>query len=175
MEKHSVRAMTRGAEANCSYCSGIFTINSTGHRYCSTDCAIRARYLHTFGEQPDPAIGLKYVDKAVQKLYNARSRGLDYDLTATFIQDTLEKPCHYCAGMAVVLERYDNDVGYLMTNVVPSCVPCNNLKNVLHGDNFIRYRRFMREGVIPCVIVGDGTIVDISTNTTYVKKAAGIE
>lgn len=64
---------------------------------------------------------------------NAKVRGIAWELTFSqwfdLIKDSI---CSYCKGslptMGVGLDRVDNNLGYLPSNVVPCCQACNHLK-----------------------------------------------
>ena len=56
-----------------------------------------------------------------------KRKGRENDLTIEFILDTLSKPCSYCEvpDGRMSLDRIDNSIGHLQTNVVSSCARCN--------------------------------------------------
>lgn len=47
---------------------------------------------------------------------------LSYDEYRTLV---LSKLCHYCGDKATGLDRLNNSIGYIRSNVVPSCAECN--------------------------------------------------
>lgn len=93
----------------------------------------------------------------------ARSKGLQFDLTAEQFKTLLYSDCHYCGLPAAMgaqtgmrdmhgksrsngIDRVDNLLGYTAGNAVPCCISCNNLKadNPLAG--FVAYIRRAYEG-----------------------------
>lgn len=58
----------------------------------------------------------------------AINRGMECDLDLYILSILLSKKCIYCGNDATGLDRKDNEVGYTVNNVVPSCHRCNGLK-----------------------------------------------
>jgi hypothetical protein len=56
-----------------------------------------------------------------------RRRGLENNLDLDFVREILSKNCSYCGESEIrrTMDRMDNKVGHLKTNIVPSCVRCN--------------------------------------------------
>lgn len=56
-----------------------------------------------------------------------RKKNLDNDLDREFIERALEKPCHYCGAEEgqMTVDRVDNSIGHLKSNVVTACYRCN--------------------------------------------------
>ena len=59
-----------------------------------------------------------------------RRRGRENDLTADFIRERISGGCAYCLETEgrMTLDRIDNDIGHLQSNVIPSCVRCNYIR-----------------------------------------------
>jgi hypothetical protein len=87
----------------------------------------------------------------LQAKRHARSRGLVWELSFTFVDSAVRKPCDYCgdpAGNIKInrhnpegfryngLDRVDSSLGYLETNVVPCCWRCNYAKGDMPLDEF---------------------------------------
>lgn len=71
------------------------------------------------------------------KLYKSykktdKKKGRDFNLTLSFIEESLNKPCVYCGFPATGLDRLNNAIGHIEENCVPCCVECN----VGRMDNF---------------------------------------
>jgi hypothetical protein len=79
-----------------------------------------------------------------QVKYNAKYRGLDFELSKEFFKWISKQPCHYCGvepyqvhkqkrsnGSFVFngIDRVDNNIGYIESNCVPCCGRCNYMKN----------------------------------------------
>lgn len=59
-----------------------------------------------------------------------KRKGRENNLTRDFIRSEIAKPCAYCGRNygRMTLDRIDNNVGHLVTNVVPCCLRCNYIK-----------------------------------------------
>lgn len=62
----------------------------------------------------------------------ARS-GETWDISLEVFEALLSQPCHYCGGQlnptGCGLDRRDNIIGYIESNVMPCCKQCNVVKN----------------------------------------------
>lgn len=61
----------------------------------------------------------------------------EFDLTLEFYSDLMKLGCYYCKTDLIdvsgfCLDRIDNNLGYLKTNVLPCCKQCNYLR----GNSF---------------------------------------
>jgi hypothetical protein len=56
-----------------------------------------------------------------------RKSGRDNDLDLPFVERTIAKPCEYCGetDIRISLDRVDNRIGHLRSNVVACCIRCN--------------------------------------------------
>lgn len=71
---------------------------------------------------------------------NAKRRGITFDLTQKQFLSLWEQPCAYCGGEVhkIGIDRVNNSVGYIISNVVSCCPQCNRLKGKLSRDKFLR-------------------------------------
>lgn len=83
---------------------------------------------------------------------SARARRLEWNLDDAFVRSLLAAPCHWCGDVRVNkfggnfrfngklgyngLDRLDSSKGYIATNVVPCCGPCNRMKGTQSTDDF---------------------------------------
>jgi len=70
---------------------------------------------------------------------SAKSKGTEFKLTFGQFVEYWNKPCHYC-GLEIKeigLDRVNNKIGYLFSNIVPCCEWCNKTKRHLDVDEFI--------------------------------------
>lgn len=83
----------------------------------------------------------------------AKRIGVDFSLSKDEMIRIFQSDCYYCgrkpcgrlkevhhgSGDYIYngIDRYDNDVGYIIGNVVPCCKYCNSIKRDVHGDLFI--------------------------------------
>jgi hypothetical protein len=60
-----------------------------------------------------------------------KKKGRENDLDLEFVKTMLVLPCHYCGRHTqfMTLDRIDNSVGHIRTNVVTSCRRCNQTRN----------------------------------------------
>ena len=80
----------------------------------------------------------------------AAKRGLDWGLSEEEFMFFLKQNCHYCgrapfqyraygkkAGAYYMgIDRVENDVGYIMGNLVPCCKVCNSAKRCMSQEDF---------------------------------------
>lgn len=60
---------------------------------------------------------------------SAKRRNLPFSLTYDEYKRIISQPCFYCGSLGVRgLDRRRNDFGYVLSNVVSSCWPCNLMK-----------------------------------------------
>lgn len=62
-----------------------------------------------------------------------------------------QKPCYYCTGsiQTIGLDRLDNDLGYLLNNIVSCCYECNKMKRTMSHDGFIELCRLIGRRPVP--------------------------
>lgn len=59
-----------------------------------------------------------------------KRKGRNNDLTREFIAEMITRPCLYCGAtdLRMTLDRIDNALGHLQSNVNPCCFRCNNIR-----------------------------------------------
>jgi len=80
----------------------------------------------------------------------ARNRNQEFKLNRNEVKKLIESNCYYCGsepkntliqhGRKIKyqgIDRLDNSLGYIPTNVVPCCIVCNKMKKVLNYNEFI--------------------------------------
>lgn len=69
------------------------------------------------------------------------------DLTTRFVEELLSKPCSYCGEEEgrMSLDRIDNSIGHLQSNVVTSCLRCNYVRRDMPSEAWALVARGMRE------------------------------
>lgn len=71
---------------------------------------------------------------------DAKRRKLEFSVSNEFLHSLWLKGCSYCGKNLLVekgvsVDRLDNSIGYIETNVVPCCGICNSIKsNILTYD-----------------------------------------
>lgn len=87
-------------------------------------------------------------DLKLKQIKNACDRvKREFKLSDEFAMRLFEQPCFYCGESPETsskcklsgIDRVDNDVTYIETNVVPCCPTCNYMKKAIKVDNFIAY------------------------------------
>lgn len=76
-----------------------------------------------------------------------KRRGLKCDLDRDFIEQLISKGCMYCGsdvGM-MTLDRVDNSIGHVRTNVNPSCFRCNHLRRDMPYQAWLIVAKGMKE------------------------------
>jgi hypothetical protein len=58
-------------------------------------------------------------------------KGREFDLDMEFVKDMISNPCTYCGRSTkfMGLDRIDNSIGHVKTNVNPCCRRCNLIRN----------------------------------------------
>ncbi len=81
--------------------------------------------------------------------YSARSRGFVFELTEKDTKEYMFSPCYWClrapyrgttrSGHIVFngIDRLDSHVGYTLSNTVPCCWTCNDMKGTLGVEDFL--------------------------------------
>jgi hypothetical protein len=111
----------------CRLCDG----KGRGARYKKTPKSlerksrIREKILVKRG---DPGFADKWI--LTDSKQNDKRKGRQNDLTREFIRSELSKGCSYCgdAQCRMTLDRIDNSIGHLQSNVVPACLRCNYIR-----------------------------------------------
>ena len=82
---------------------------------------------------------------------SARVRNIEWKLTIQQWRTlVLDQKCHYCFGslpeIGIALDRKDNDIGYLIGNVVPCCSECNSIKGYrLSYDEMLAVSKLLKK------------------------------
>lgn len=70
--------------------------------------------------------------------YKAKERGLTFRLTLEEFEALVSQRCRYCGAYEILgLDRVDNRLGYLPSNVVPCCSECNFMKRTMDKHRFL--------------------------------------
>ena len=85
---------------------------------------------------------------------HAKGRGYEWSLTREQVQGLIEQDCHYCGSppsniktvkntieplLYSGIDRMDNDVGYVDSNVVACCAICNRAKLDMPYSDYINW------------------------------------
>jgi hypothetical protein len=109
---------------------------------------------------PDPQSWVKSRRSLFAKLQRrTKARGLIWELTEDQFSYLTQGSCHYCGiresssyatGSCLPykyngIDRVDNKIGYVITNVVPCCGMCNMLKSTFGATEFIEQAQRIAE------------------------------
>lgn len=76
----------------------------------------------------DPKYFAKFLLKGSKDSDNRLGRVNDF--SEEFVESLISQPCCYCGDITLkmTLDRIDNSIGHLQSNVVPACIRCNYLR-----------------------------------------------
>lgn len=59
-----------------------------------------------------------------------KKHGREFNLTIERIRELIENTCQYCGEnkLQMTLDRIDNSIGHIESNVVPACIRCNLIR-----------------------------------------------
>jgi len=123
---------------NCKEEKSILKFHKNGKRDRHKICAIcRNEKRKTWDKS------WKKKPKRVYSEYkrSANKRNLIFQISEKEFLDFEDSFCNYCGvGLDQIrLDRVDNNMGYITTNVVPCCSTCNFLKHTLGKKEFLEH------------------------------------
>jgi hypothetical protein len=76
-----------------------------------------------------------------------RKRSWTSDLTLELVEQLLTLPCSYCGDSKgrMTLDRVDNSIGHLASNLVPACLRCNYVRRDMPYQAWLIVARGMKE------------------------------
>ena len=76
-----------------------------------------------------------------------RRKGFDNDLDNDFVLNEILKPCVYCGEniKSRSLDRVDNNIGHLKSNVVTACFMCNFIRRDMPIDAWLKIAPSVRD------------------------------
>lgn len=82
-------------------------------------------------------------NRLTDSIRTANRRGLTWDISLEQFEALTKQQCHYCNNKLpetkTGLDRKDSDLGYIVSNVVPCCRYCNQVKsNLFSYDEFLK-------------------------------------
>lgn len=150
----------------CSYCQTIFTsaivqIKPKTGRLLGKDhcgCQSKSRRATRVGVSPSNKLDdrTRTITGTFQSYRSsAESRGLEFELTQSDMEDIIFQSCYYCglpptkqrvlgqgqwSRMGVPsngIDRVDSSLGYTLSNVLPCCTDCNYFKVDRSNEDFL--------------------------------------
>lgn len=141
------KALFKCPSCNKNWAVRFDNIKNRGQKKCMS-CASKEKFKAHYGNP-----NRRKIDPEFESLHNeavrsikksAHQRSIPFALSKTFIIATISKPCEYC-GISESqerknrlftfkhngLDRVNNDLGYIESNVVSCCITCNKGKSSL--------------------------------------------
>ena len=137
--------------------ASTYLLNKKGVR----SCGCLHQETHKRGSQSPRAIehGLAAFNSVYsQYKYGAKKRGYSFELSKNEFREITQKECFYCGDEKTCcrgesgkkynfngsfsfngIDRVDSSLGYTLANSVPCCITCNEMKNNLSLQEFIKH------------------------------------
>lgn len=120
----------------CSKCEQVLELNRENFPYANNSYYKICRNCSNI-KRIAPRINIPEIKAEIQPpqkiIYQSRSsdlkKGLVFDLSKEFVENSLEKACTYCGFPSTGLDRIDNTKGHSEDNCVPCCKECNVSRN----------------------------------------------
>ena len=120
----------------CSSCTALKPLsefqrckqNKDGYRGRCKNCIAVVDGEARKQSRKDPAFRAKWICEDSKR---DKKKGRQNDLSVDFVEGLIASGCAYCGDthLQMTLDRIDNALGHLRTNVVPSCIRCNLLRS----------------------------------------------
>lgn len=137
-------------------CGNTFSIKHTSKLKNDGKFRCRDCYVLRDSESFSPEWGYRL---AMKRIKNDASRaGRVFEITLDEFKEISQQDCHYCGSapsnvltyksnagtftrtfVYTGMDRMDNKVGYVRTNVVPCCIICNRAKNSMGYEEFMAW------------------------------------
>ena len=131
----------RKAKANSKYtvyCSNKWRSESTNRRGAVFNKAYRDKVKLMLQSPQDHR---EFIVRTTYIRYrgSAKKRGYDFNISQETMDSFFMSNCHYCNMIipSIGLDRVENSIGYVISNIVPCCAVCNRMKRTESRDEFI--------------------------------------
>lgn len=138
LKENSLMKLSRGKPSTiCKSCSALRKRQNKDYKSKANERARR--------RSADPAFADKHICNYSRN--NDKKKGRQNDLNRGFIKEMISKGCSYCGhnGGRMTLDRIDNSIGHLKTNVVPACIRCNYVRRDMPYEAWIIIAPSMRK------------------------------
>ena len=125
-------------------------------KYCNQKCANKGERIkdRNWTKTKKAKEGVKRLSKTPRYCYskykrNSRQRHIEFKVTYEEFIKFWKQPCSYCGDNIdkVGLDRIDNSLGYISTNIISCCKYCNYAKRDLTQKEFTdRCKRVVNAG-----------------------------
>jgi hypothetical protein len=150
---HSLRNHRALWNCRCSCGKEFVTVGKNVYNKNTTSCGCKHRLAISKSRS------LPYGESAFNQLFKsyrntANKRNLDFELLKDEFREIVNKDCFYC-GMPPTyktfthkqyktggyicngIDRVDNNIGYVNSNIVPCCRHCNTMKMTMTTNDFL--------------------------------------
>lgn len=121
----------------CLFCRSEFISFRKDTNYCSRLCFRRSNSTTYKQNQMRHYNKVKYTDiyRHQSMVKKSKYLGFTSDISLEQYMGLLSTGCLYCSAplnqvLGIALDRLNNDLGYTVSNVVPCCGKCNQIRNV---------------------------------------------
>lgn len=109
---------------------------------------MRLQYYSSHREQYR-AYGRAPKRRFLNYIYYAEKHNREFTILYNEFLALTSSPCYYCGHLPTNvpngIDRKDNNVGYVILNIVSCCWTCNKLKGTLHHNEFIERCKMVSE------------------------------
>ena len=152
------RQVAREKKIKCLACGEDFFRKSPSQKLCGsvkekTGCSFKNKVKKRKERHKIRMLDKKYIDdrrkyrlkaknmvRTIFSVYkrNSTQRNLDFKVDLSFFKKLWGTDCHYCGCKmeTIGLDRVDNSVGYIESNLVQCCWTCNKMKNTMGIKDF---------------------------------------
>lgn len=120
----------------CKKCRRKQNLLARRKRYQRPDVKLQKSVVNKSRRQdPEKRANIIAIDsKSSDKKHNRQ-----YDLTIDKIKELISKPCSYCEDctLQMTLDRVNNNIGHIESNVVPACIRCNLIRKAMPYEAWI--------------------------------------
>lgn len=122
------------------------------NRFCSKLCynTFRADYKKKkYAEyKAQDIIHGRTIKEHKYHIYKSRAytKEIPFEITIDQFLELWQKPCTYCCSPipTIGVDRVDNKLGYILTNIAPCCTTCNLMKRGMNSQDFIAHCKKIR-------------------------------
>ncbi len=102
----------------------------------------RTKRFNKEKRKSDPHVYIVYDSRKSDKKF-----GRDNDITKEFVFNTIKNGCSYCGetNIRMTLDRIDNNIGHLQSNVVSACIRCNLARRAMPYEAWLVVAKGMKE------------------------------
>ena len=114
---------SNGKRYRHSHCRECKNERKKGYNRSKPTSEQYSRYAKTYRNKPENRAQVIITDSRGDD----RKKGRENDLDAEFVKAAISEPCSYCGDddCKKTLDRKDNSIGHVKSNVVVSCERCN--------------------------------------------------